>query len=128
MVAEKVVKTCTLCQALLTAREIVDNPAIRPIGTAFLEEENSDTHYYIFQHEIPGCGTSFAVDVEYFKQFIVEPIPEKKMTLGAGCEGHCASINDLNECTQECYFAPFRRFLLKMIEHKNRAAKKAKVS
>ena len=126
--AEEIVKKCTLCQALMTAREIVDDPAIKPIGTAFLADETSDTHYYFFQHEIPGCGTSFVVDVEHFKQFITEPIPEKKMTLGPGCEGHCANINDLTECRQECHFAPFRRFLLKMIEQKNKSLRRHRFS
>ena len=117
--ADEIVKKCTCCQMSMTAKQIVDDPAVWPVGTAFLEDGGPGTHYYYFQHETPDCGTSFVVDVECFKQFITEPIPDKVMRLGPGCEGHCVNIQDLGACGQECHFAPFRRFLLKMISEKS---------
>jgi hypothetical protein len=123
---DEIVKKCTYCQMSMTARQIVDEPTVRPIGTAFFEDGGPGTHYYFFQHETPDCGTSFVVDVEHFKQFIAEPIPEKVLTLGPTCEGNCASILDLDGCGQECHFAPFRRFLFKMLAAKN--AKSQRVS
>jgi hypothetical protein len=119
---DEIVKKCNCCQTCLTAKQLVDDLAVKPIGTAFLEDDGLGTHYYFFQHETPDCGTSFVVDVEHFKQFISEPIPEKVLRLGPGCEGHCVNIQDLSDCQQECHFAPFRRFLLKML-----ATKKAKI-
>jgi hypothetical protein len=121
-VVDEIVKKCNCCQACLTAKQLVEDLEVRPIGTAFLEDEGPGTHYYFFQHETPDCGTSFVVDVEHFKQFITEPIPEEVMTLEPGCGGHCANIHDLSDCGNECHFAPFRRFLLKML-----AAKMAKI-
>ena len=126
--ADEIVKKCNCCQECLTARQLVDDPAIRPIGTAFYEDEGTGIHYYFFQHEIPDCGTSFVVDVEHFKQFIVEPIPEEVLRLGPGCEGHCVNINDLSNCGQECHFAPFRRFLLKMLAEKEPRIQRVSVS
>lgn len=122
---DEIVKKCNCCQTCLTARQLVDDLAVRPIGTAFLSAEGSGIHYYFFQHETPNCGTSFVVDVEHFKQFISEPIPEKVLTLGPSCEGHCVNIHDLSSCGQECHFAPFRRFLLKMIAEKKTKIQRA---
>lgn len=119
---DEVVKKCNCCQMSMTAKQIVDDPAVWPVGTAFIEDSGQGTHYYYFQHETPDCGTSFMVDVECFRQFVTEPIPEKVLIQGPNCEGHCINAEDLSECRQECHFAPFRRFLLKMI-----AEKKAKL-
>ncbi len=115
---EEVVKQCACCRTIFTAMGLVNDPAVRPIGTAFLDEKGTHTHYYFFQHETPQCGTSFVVDVEHFRQFITEPIPEQVLRLGPKCEGRCVRVDDLNECRQECHFAPFRRFLLRMIAQK----------
>lgn len=115
---DDIVKTCPFCRRELTARQIVDDPAIQPLGTAFLGESGDNAHYYLFRHEIPSCGTSFVVDVEHFRQFIDEPIPAQVLRLGPECEGRCVTIGDLNECGQNCQFAPFRRFLLRMIAQK----------
>jgi hypothetical protein len=119
---DEIVKKCAYCQMSLTAKQLVNELSVRPIGTAFFPDEGAGIHYYFFQHETPDCGTSFVVNVEHFKQFITEPIPDKVLRLGPSCEGHCVNIHDLNDCGQECHFAPFRRFLLKML-----AEKKAKI-
>lgn len=116
--SDEIVKKCNCCQTCLTAKQLVDDLAVKPIGTAFLKAQGPGTHYYFFQHETPDCGTSFVVDVEHFKQFITEPIPEKVLELEPSCEGHCVNIHDLSDCRQECHFAPFRRFLLKMLAEK----------
>jgi hypothetical protein len=118
-VTDDIVKKCNCCQMSMTARQIVADPAIMPIGIAFIEAADQVTHYYYFQHETPDCGSSFMVDVEHFRQLIDEMIPEKVLTSGPHCEGHCVNVGDLSDCGQECFFAPFRRFLLKMIIEKS---------
>ncbi len=122
---DEFVKKCNVCKAMLTPQQMVDDPDVRPIGTTFFEDGPDTKHYYFFQHETPGCGTSFVIDVECFLKFIKEPIPEKIMRAQPGCGGHCASIDDLSDCDRECHFAPFRRFLLEMVAKKGRALKKA---
>lgn len=125
--SEEKFKKCGCCQAVLSMKEIVNDPNIRPIGMAFADD-TTEGAYYFFQHEIPGCGTSFVLLVENLKSFIDETIPEQKLTLGPCCEQHCVDLKDLGECKQECHFAPFRRFLLKMIAIKREAAVQASVT
>jgi hypothetical protein len=121
--SEEIVKKCSCCQAKLTARDIVNDPEVRPIGTTFFEDDGPGIHYYFFQHDTADCGTSFVVDVEKFRHLLNEPVPATIMTLEPGCPGQCARIDDLNSCQAECHFAPFRRFMLQMVEEKKSAVK-----
>jgi hypothetical protein len=112
-----VVKKCTLCGRGLTAMDLANNPDLKLVGMLCMPGENEKA-YYFYQHEVKDCGTSIAVDIEVMKQFITESIPDEKLTLSKCCEEHCVNIKDLSECQQECYYAPFRRFLFKMIDQK----------
>lgn len=122
--SEEIIKKCNCCLESFTAVQIIEDKFVVPIGVAFLETEQTDSHFYFFQHNTEACGTSFVIDVEKFKKFVDEPIPEAVLRLKEGCEGHCVNIHDLSDCQAECHFAPFRRFLLKMLAEK--AAKQAK--
>ena len=112
------IKKCPGCGAILTAKQIMYDPIIRPIGMAYLGDDE-DTAFYYFQHEIDGCQSSFVVPVDEFKDFIDEEIHPEKLYGTDQCEQHCVNIADLEACCSECYYAPFRRFLLKMIELKS---------
>ncbi|MBD3403481.1 hypothetical protein GF420_11340 [candidate division GN15 bacterium] len=81
-----------------------------------MDDEFPDLNSYYFTHTAAGCGTTFGIEVEKFEKFITEPIPSEIKAGGAGCHGHCTSINDLEECHNECRYAPYRRLLLRMLE------------
>lgn len=117
----EVVKSCTNCGESFTLEQLATDPLLVPIGMAF-EEGEEEIAYYYFQHEIPECGTSFLVPVNVFRPLITERIPANLLVGCEHCEEHCANINDLQACGQPCSNAPFRRFLLKMIEVKKRRA------
>ncbi|MEW6051551.1 MAG: hypothetical protein AB1644_10875 [Candidatus Zixiibacteriota bacterium] len=118
---EKHIKRCGNCGVWLTASDFVNNPDLVPIGMMFIEDDTT-TAYYMFQHETPNCRSSLAVPANEFREFIVEPVPDQVLTLSECCKEHCVKLNDLSNCKQPCYFAPFRRFLFQMIEKKGRAA------
>jgi hypothetical protein len=112
----KIVKVCNMCGKKITADELVYSPELRPIGMAF--DDTVQHAYYFFQHEVPGCHTSLLVAIEHLQDYISETIFPEKKTLTDCCEEHCVNVNDLSGCHQECYYAPFRRFLLEMIANK----------
>ena len=114
-------KKCSYCKAILSIRDIVHNPEIVPIGITFADD-TIDGAYYFFQHETPNCGTSFVLPVQSLRQFIIEPIPAENLAPSDRCPRHCASLRDLSVCRIECFFAPYRRFLLKMVALKREAA------
>jgi len=117
---EETVKICPFCKANLTLDQLVNDPLIRPIGMMF-GEGNIEHAYYFFHHDTDNCGTTFIVNVLTFTPCITEPIPQEKLTLTEPCERHCVNLNDLLECKQPCFFAPYRRFLIRMIHIKGRA-------
>ncbi len=115
---DDVLKRCPYCSKCFAMTDVLHDNNVKPIGMAF-GKRNTEKAYYFFQHEAPGCGTSLLIDVQEFSDLIQEKIPTQKLTLGECCEEHCVNIKDLSECNQECYFAPFRRFLLRMLRSKS---------
>ena len=114
------IKQCSTCFAWMTIEEIMYDRRIRPIGMTY--DTFANKAYFFFQHDVPGCGTSFMLNVEYLKSYIEEEIPDKVIALSEHCELHCTRISDLGACSQECRNAPYRRLLNKMVEHKTRTA------
>lgn len=113
----QVVHTCPYCKEEFDLKALIHDPSVDLIGMSFVEDD-PEWVYYFFQHEKPNCGSSFVVKVDEFHSEINEPIPTEKLTGRDCCEQHCVSIEDLNACQQECHFAPYRRFLQKMLEWK----------
>ena len=111
------VKKCGNCGALLTAEDFWALPELVPIGMMFLDDDITMV-CYMFQHEADGCHSSLAVPVTEFQSFLTEPRPDKILALSECCERHCVKLGDLEVCGQPCFFAPYRRLLLAMIEHK----------
>jgi hypothetical protein len=118
-VNDDLIRACPFCKVKLTLDKLVSDPLLRPIGMAF-GKGSFENAFYCFQHETQDCGTSFLVNVLIFSPRISEPIPKERLTLTESCERHCVSIEDLSECKQPCLFAPFRRFLIKMLETKGK--------
>jgi len=70
---------------------------------------------FYFNHTCADCGTTILVPVTQFLSLIKKTIPERDLSGTDSCAGHCLHISDLAVCNQECYYAPFRRFLLGLI-------------
>ena len=113
-------KQCPSCKKWLSSDEVLQDPEIKPLGMAYLEDE-AGTAYYYFQHRVEGCGSSFLIDIKDFEPFIEENIPQVSLMASDYCGGHCVDLYDLKVCKNECYYAPFRRFILKLIEIKKAA-------
>lgn len=111
-------KQCPYCKATLTLDQLVNDPQSRLIGMSFVED-SIEWVFYFYQHDVGNCGTSFVVRAEEFAPYIEEAIPSAKLALRECCEQHCVNIEDLSHCQQPCHFAPFRRFMHKMIAAKN---------
>ena len=110
-------KTCTGCKMEFTLEDILQKAEIIPQGMQ-IEDDDMNWNMFYFNHECAGCGSTFLIPVSEFLALIDEPIPS---TLRAGtdlCEQHCTSLKDLSACSQDCRYAPFRRFLIKMLNEK----------
>jgi hypothetical protein len=109
------IQRCPSCGQWFTLRDILESPLVQPIGVLF-GDDGVGQHRYYFNHVREGCGTTFTIPVTAFIALIEEPIPAEAFTGTERCERHCAHIDDLSVCSQDCHYAPFRRFLLSMRE------------
>jgi hypothetical protein len=117
--SEKHIKECGLCKNSFTAHDLIFDPNLQPIGMSY--DYKSNVAYYFFQHNSPNCGTSFIIDTRLFIDFIDEEISPKSMFRTKPCKNHCVHLDDLETCENECFHAPFRRFLLYMIKQKKKS-------
>ncbi len=117
--SDEYIKTCGMCGQELSADDFLSDPDLVPIGMMFIEDDITMA-YYMFQHEAASCRSSLVVPVDAFQPFLEEPPPEEILALTDCCERHCVKLSDLSACGQSCFFAPFRRFLLHLIDSKSR--------
>lgn len=116
-VNDKSFKECPACGLGLSIQDILEDPTIQPLGLTF-ESSDLETNLYYFDHVVPGCHTTFMIPAIKFTSIIDEPIPEEIRTGQPGCESRCTNITDWLECKNDCFHAPFRRLLIKMVETK----------
>jgi len=108
-------KVCPGCGTKFTLREIVEGGSVRPVGMKFDDPELQWNMFY-FKHDEDYCGATFAIPVTRFLPFMDEPIPGEVLTGEEGCNGHCLDQTDTHECSRPCLYAPFRRFLLRLMD------------
>lgn len=113
-------KECPGCGNRFSGPEIIADPFIKPVGMCFQPNEPNVAYFY-FKHEVPDCGASFIVPVAEFREYVREEIPPEVLAESDCCEHHCAKIEDLALCGQNCFNAPFRKFLIKLLELKESA-------
>ena len=113
-------KKCKACDTWLSLDEIVNDPKIQPIGMAYLDNEEMEA-FYFFYHDVEPCRSSFVIKVEEFQSYIDEEIPETTLLSNDLCDGYCVEIEELRDCEKICHYAPYRRFLLKMLALKEKA-------
>jgi len=110
-------KMCPFCSTAFSLSDLVLDVDVEPIGM-MLQDDAADCMYF-FNHECPGCGTTFAVPIDVFAAMIDEPIPPHTLGNTAACNGHCSRLKDLAICDNECANAPYRRFLVNVL-HRDR--------
>ncbi|HPF69208.1 MAG TPA: hypothetical protein PLQ13_00940 [Candidatus Krumholzibacteria bacterium] len=104
------VTSCPYCHERFTLEDLVCHPGIVPIGM-MLNDSDARWNFYYFNHVVPGCETTFTVEVEAFASLLGEPVPAAIRTFSCDCEGRCTSLADLAACKADCHWAPYRRFL-----------------
>lgn len=113
------VKSCPLCAEAFTAEHLMRDPQVVPIGM-LIEDADLGHASYFFNHGCRGCGTTFAVPIDSFAEFIREPIPADLLQGSEGCQHQCSRLHDLTGCDQPCAGAPYRRFLVDTLVRRRR--------
>ncbi|RKX20858.1 MAG: hypothetical protein DRP35_05370 [Candidatus Zixiibacteriota bacterium] len=114
-------KQCPNCKKWFSVDDFINNNEIQPIGMK-LDNNTFALNLYFFNHYNDECKTTFAMRVDDFEEYIDEKIPHKILAKTDECLNHCANLEDLMPCNNECVFAPYRRYLMKLIDNRIKEA------
>ena len=107
-------KTCPNCEKTWNDRDtFLSDPAVTLAGYQ-ANFGNLEAGYFLFTHNVPGCGTSFAIQAGSFTDMHDGPIFEERKTGTNSCEGHCLHSSDLDPCKEKCECAYVRDVLQKI--------------
>lgn len=112
-------KTCPKCEEAWNDRDtFLSDPAAALVG---YQPNFGDltAGFFLFTHEKPDCGTTFAVPAGRFTDMHDGPIFETRNTGTERCAGHCLHDSDLDPCKEKCECAYVRDVLQKVKAWKN---------
>ncbi len=110
-----IIKQCPMCARQFSVVDLLEDLSVEVIGMMSLNEASGVRRVYFFNHNCPGCGTSFAVSIEHFAGLIREQVPKELLAGTAACKGHCTRLDSLTLCEAACSSAPYRRFLVNVL-------------
>jgi hypothetical protein len=110
-----IIKQCPKCTQQFSVAALLADLSVEVIGMMMLSAGGEKSRYYFFNHNCPGCETSFAVAIEHFAGVLGEDVPTVLLAGTPGCKGHCTRLDDLTLCQAACSNAPFRRFLVNVL-------------
>lgn len=101
-------KECSMCGQTWHTRDLfLSDPTVVLAGyqANFIDLEAG---LFLFNHLIPGCNTTLAVESRQFTDLHQGPIFEERMTGKPGCPGHCLHTESLAPCVNKCECAYVR--------------------
>ena len=108
-------KVCNCCNVRWEDHhQFLEDSGIRYIGMQLDLENPRFPCVYFFDHA--RCGTTLVLNIRKFEDMIDETIPELTMAGGKNCPRHCADMENLLDCDNECHNAPFRRFAIGVLK------------
>lgn len=107
-------KVCPTCEYAWPDRDtFLADPCVITAGYQ-VNFVNLGAGFFLFNHDIPGCGTSFALEAGAFTDMHDGPIFERRRNGTDDCAGHCLHESDLDPCKEECECAYVRDVLQKV--------------
>ena len=104
-------KECPSCHHAWREREeFLSDPTLRVVGYQ-ANMANMMAGLFLFQHDVPECGTSLAIAAEEFADMHRGPIFEKCLYGTDRCPGYCMSSQSLLPCPAKCECAYVRDVL-----------------
>jgi hypothetical protein len=117
-----VFKRCTVCQRSWPDRDgFLSDPALVLIGYQ-VNFDDLEAGLLLFNHMVPGCRTTLAIDAAAFSELYDGPVFEERKTGTAECPGYCRHRDDLSPCPAQCACAYLREILPLIQQWPKRAA------
>jgi hypothetical protein len=80
--------------------------------------KNTVEGFFLFNHEIAGCGTTMAMKVSLFRCLYGGPVYSADLYLTDLCERHCNDPEDIEPCSRECGRAYVREVIQEIVNRK----------
>ncbi len=106
---------CRICKQWLSSDNFLEGMQVEPTSIG-IKDGDIYRNVYHFTHDIPECGAQIELPVSKFEPFINEPISPEIIGGQSQCQMLCTNDADVRECSQDCYYAPFRR-LFTLMQH-----------
>ena len=107
-------KECTNCHYKWFDRGVfLSDPAVELVGYQ-VNYGKLQAGFFLFNHSIRDCGTSFAVEAGRFTDMHDGPIFESRAKVPEDCPGYCQDKHKLDACDTECECAYVRDVLQKV--------------
>lgn len=71
---------------------------------------------FLFTHRAPGCGTTIAIEVRYFRDLYDGPVYTERKTNTSECPGHCLHVASFERCETHCECAYVRQLMQRLTE------------
>lgn len=95
-------KVCTCCGFSWNHREgFLADPTVVPIGYQ-VDFTQLASGLFLFNHALPTCGTTIAVEVGQFADLYAGPLYEDRRTSTPACPRHCLYVGSLDACPAAC--------------------------
>ena len=115
-------KTCTNCGKQWGRRDayLADSDVVL-IGYQ-ANFADLDAGIFLFQHMVPECETTLAVELAEFTDMHDGPVFEVRKEDTADCPGYCKVKSNLEPCDQKCECAYVRKIIQKVRHWPKKAA------
>jgi hypothetical protein len=109
-------RTCKQCGKEWAEREDFFADPELVLSGCQVDVEAPAVSAFLFDHKVPGCGTTLAVPVRAFDDLWDGPRHKVKWGLSAKCAGKCHDPHNLEDCSNECAAAYVRHILQIILE------------
>jgi hypothetical protein len=119
-------KACTMCgKGWESPDALLDDPGMEFAGYQphFREPRRG---LFLFTHAVPGCGSTFAVDLAEFAHLAPDPLPPESLRPGSeGCRGYCLDIREDRVCDNPKCVGNFYRRLMVLVRMRMAGGKRS---
>ncbi|MFO7821353.1 MAG: hypothetical protein R6V56_04785 [Lentisphaeria bacterium] len=104
-------KVCPACGTVWnTLDNLLGDPRVRLQGYQ-VNFAAPELGLLLFNHETPQCGTTLAVEAEYFRSLYEGPVYKENLAGTDNCPEHCLQQSNLYPCPRKCECAWAREVL-----------------
>jgi hypothetical protein len=98
----RVFKACPMCNvSWATRKSFLDDSGLRLVGYQ-VNFEDLQAGFFLFNHDVAGCGTTIAVEAGQFLDMHSGPMFQERLDGKECCPRYCHRAQSLEPCPVQC--------------------------